>query len=163
MTDEFLADIETNIQAASKEAALIHISIARPEPAPNAFFCDQNPFETAHVLANGDVVVCEVLDRRPMGSLAHSSLTSIWNSAAYENFRQSYLADAVEECRTCVFRTRSEKVGPLRTLWGWYNRDERARCGRAPTRDSRVKETDAASFPCKERYRPPIARARKTR
>lgn len=129
LTDEFLADIETNVQAASKEASLIQISIARPKPAlpeagaPSAFFCDQNPFETAHVLANGDVVVCEVLDRRPMGSLANTSLAGIWNGVAYENFRQLYLADAVEECRTCVFRTRSETVGPLRTLWGWHDRD----------------------------------------
>lgn len=129
MTDEFLADIETNVQLASKESGLIQISIARPKPAvpetgaPSAFFCDQNPFETAHVLANGDVVVCEVLDRRPMGSLASASLASIWNGPAYETFRQSYLEDAVDECRTCVFRTRSETVGPLRMLWGWHDRD----------------------------------------
>ena len=59
----------------------------------------------------------------PMGSLANATLAGIWNGAAYENFRQSYLADAVEECRTCVFRTRSETVGSLRTLWGWHDRD----------------------------------------
>jgi GT2 family glycosyltransferase/MoaA/NifB/PqqE/SkfB family radical SAM enzyme len=129
LTDRFLDEIETNVQAASQESGLIQISIARPKPAvpgeaaPSAFFCDQNPFETAHVLANGDVVVCEVLDRRPMGSLANASLPSIWNGAAYENFRRSYLADAVKECRTCVFRSRSETVGPLRTLWGWHDRD----------------------------------------
>ena len=129
LTDEFLADIETNVQAASQESGLIQISIARPKPAvPDSaalspFFCDQNPFETAHVLADGDVVVCEVLDRRPMGSLANASLASIWNGAAYEDFRQSYLADAVKECRMCVFRTRSETVGPLRMLWGWHDRD----------------------------------------
>jgi GT2 family glycosyltransferase len=129
LTDEFLADIETNVHVASQESGLIQISIARPKPtvpdsaSPSAFFCDQNPFETAHVLANGDVVVCEVLDRRPMGSLANASLASIWNGAAYENFRRSYIADAVEECRNCVFRTSSESVGPLRTLWGWHERD----------------------------------------
>ena len=129
LTGDFLAAIETNVQAASNEAGLIQISIARPKEygadvAPSAFFCDQNPFETAHVLANGDVVVCEVLDRRPMGSLAEASLASIWNGAAYESFRKSYLEDAIEECRACVFRARSETVGPLRTLWGWHNRDD---------------------------------------
>ena len=129
LKDDFLAQIKTNVDTASKEAGLIQISIARPKQlgpdvAPGAFFCDQNPFETAHVLANGDVVVCEVLDRKPMGSLAHTSLASIWNGAAYESFRKSYLGDAVEECRTCVFRAHSETVGPLRTLWGWHNRDQ---------------------------------------
>lgn len=129
LTDQFLGHIEANVQEAATNAGLIQISIARPKPfareegTSNAFFCDQNPFETAHVLANGDVVVCEVLDRKPMGSLVNSSLAGIWNGAPYENFRQSYLEDTVEECRTCVFRTRSEPVGALRTLWGWHDRD----------------------------------------
>ncbi len=129
LTHEFLARVETNVRAASASSGLIQVGVARPKrPATeecddSAFFCEQNPFETAHVLANGDVVVCEVLDRKPMGSLRHSSLAGVWNGAAYERFRQSYLEGGVEECRSCVFRQPSEAVGPLRTLWGWHARD----------------------------------------
>src|SRR3954466_4597066 len=36
--------------------------------------CEQNPWETAHVLANGDIVVCEVRDKIVMGSLRRQTL-----------------------------------------------------------------------------------------
>jgi len=37
---------------------------------PGAYIhsCEQNPWETAHVLSNGDVVACEVLDKIPLGN-----------------------------------------------------------------------------------------------
>jgi MoaA/NifB/PqqE/SkfB family radical SAM enzyme len=36
--------------------------------------CEQNPWETTHVLSNGDVVACEVLDKAPLGNLLRQSM-----------------------------------------------------------------------------------------
>jgi MoaA/NifB/PqqE/SkfB family radical SAM enzyme/GT2 family glycosyltransferase len=129
LTDDFRTAIETNVKTAASDSRLVQISIARPERSSrepsnaSGFHCDQNPFETAHILSNGDVVVCEVLDRTTMGNLRDSGFASVWNGAAYERFRQSYMEDRVEECRSCVFRTPADSVGALRTLWGWHGRD----------------------------------------
>jgi radical SAM protein with 4Fe4S-binding SPASM domain len=68
------------------------------------FSCEQNPWETAHVLANGDVVACEVLDKTPLGNLTRQSIREIWNGAPYEQFRERYRATAVEQCRTCAWK-----------------------------------------------------------
>jgi MoaA/NifB/PqqE/SkfB family radical SAM enzyme len=68
--------------------------------------CDQNLWETAHVLANGDVVACEVHDRQPLGNLARQSLAEVWDSEAYRRFRAAYRDGSLAECRTCPGRRR---------------------------------------------------------
>jgi len=67
--------------------------------------CEQNPWETVHVLSNGDVVSCEVRDRIPFGNLARQPLSEIWNGEAYSRFRSDYVAGEVAECRTCPWKT----------------------------------------------------------
>jgi radical SAM protein with 4Fe4S-binding SPASM domain len=66
--------------------------------------CEQNPWETAHVLANGDVVACEVHDREPLGNLARQSLAEIWHGEAYREFRARFHAGSLEECRRCPWK-----------------------------------------------------------
>ena len=74
-------------------------------PAARIHSCEQNPWETAHVLANGDVVACEVLDREPLGNLARQSLEQIWNGERYQAFRRRYHAGEVAACRACPWKT----------------------------------------------------------
>ena len=109
-----------------------------PAPCPGdlpagarIYSCEQNPWETAHVLSNGDVVACEVHDKTPLGSLARQSLAEIWHGDAYRRFRAGYPRGESEECRTCPWKTaylpgrlHSEILGsrgPSAQLWhGWH-------------------------------------------
>jgi radical SAM protein with 4Fe4S-binding SPASM domain len=67
--------------------------------------CDQNPWETVHVLAGGDVVVCEVHDEVSLGRLGERSLADIWRGEGFRDFRRRYSAGLVAECRTCPWKT----------------------------------------------------------
>jgi GT2 family glycosyltransferase len=94
--------------------------------------CEQNPWETAHVLANGDVVACEVLDKTPLGNLFEQSISEIWNGEVYRRFRALYHAGAVAECRTCPWK-RAYIPGPpaaeilgtrgrhAQLIYGWHD------------------------------------------
>ena len=109
-----------------------HYAAALPEGA-RIRSCDQNPWETAHVLANGDVVVCEVQDSEPLGNLREQSLAEIWRGAKYRAFRRQYLNGESPACRTCTWKmacvpselscriTAAENAGQL--LRGWHARD----------------------------------------
>jgi GT2 family glycosyltransferase/MoaA/NifB/PqqE/SkfB family radical SAM enzyme len=119
--------------------------------------CEQNPFETAHVLSSGDVVPCEVLDRRVMGNLHEHSIGEIWNSETYRRFRASYRAGEIPECRTCAWK-RAYLPAPLlsdilasrgwnsQLLYGWHPpvdgdiiwSTQRAAALLRPRRDSRT-------------------------
>src|SRR5207245_6236499 len=66
--------------------------------------CEQNPWETAHVLSNGAVVVCEVLDSVAVGNLHERPIEEIWQGEAYQRFRQRYHHGEVPECRTCPWK-----------------------------------------------------------
>lgn len=74
-----------------------------PENA-RIYTCDQDPFVSAHILAGGNVVVCEVLDEVSMGNLTEQSLREIWHGKAYVEFREKYAAGAHPECRSCVWK-----------------------------------------------------------
>ena len=66
--------------------------------------CEQNPWETAHVLSNGDVVACEVLDKVPLGNLSLQTMRQIWDGEPYRRFRERYRRGEVPECRTCPWK-----------------------------------------------------------
>jgi radical SAM protein with 4Fe4S-binding SPASM domain len=76
--------------------------------------CEQDPWETAHVLANGDVVACEVLDQVPLGNLTRQSLADIWHGEAYARFRGQYRRGEHPECRGCPWK-RAYRPGPMRS------------------------------------------------
>ena len=73
-------------------------------PEARLFSCDQSPFESMHILASGQVVVCEVLDEIPLGDLHHQSLRDIWHGEAYRAFRRKYVTDPSPQCRNCVWK-----------------------------------------------------------
>lgn len=81
----------------------------RPHPAPlppgaRIATCDQDPWETLHVLANGDLVTCEVRDRRVLGNLRRETLAAAWQGPAFAAFRDRYAAGEIDECRTCPYK-----------------------------------------------------------
>jgi radical SAM protein with 4Fe4S-binding SPASM domain len=93
------------------------VPIPYPGPLPpgaRIHSCEQNPWETAHVLSNGDVVACEVLDKIPLGNLQTQSLSEIWHGEAYRAFRDRYQHGDVPECRSCPWK-RAYRPGPLQS------------------------------------------------
>ncbi len=96
--------------------------------------CEQNPWETAHILADGSVVPCEVQDRAVMGNLHRETLTRIWNGKSYRRFREDYVRGDLAECRACPWKV-AYLPSPLgssfvasgnrdpRLLLGWHEPD----------------------------------------
>ena len=68
------------------------------------YSCDQSPFESVHILANGNVVVCEVHDEVSMGNLDQHSLREIWHSDEYSAFRRKYVEGSNPQCGSCVWK-----------------------------------------------------------
>jgi MoaA/NifB/PqqE/SkfB family radical SAM enzyme len=66
--------------------------------------CDQSPFDSLHVLADGRVIACEVTEKIALGNLAEASLSDIWHGAAYREFRQRHLQGSDPACRQCVYK-----------------------------------------------------------
>jgi radical SAM protein with 4Fe4S-binding SPASM domain len=127
LTHAFRTLLESEAETARRSHAALPVVIARPsKPAshPGPFLCEQNPFETTHILANGDVVPCEVLDRQPLGNLRHQQFEQIWHGAVYDQFRLRYIRDQIPECATCMFRAPVIEVGCVRTFWGWHSADD---------------------------------------
>ena len=98
------------------------------------YSCDQSPFDSVHILASANVVVCEVHDETHLGNLREKSLREIWHSDAYREFRDQYVRGRVAQCRDCVW-----KMAYIPTNWkssiavadgmspqlirGWYNHE----------------------------------------
>lgn len=128
---EFLADLDQALAAVRTRHPDLALSVstpeiagavdlgARPIPYPwtlpahaHLHSCDQSPWDTVHILADGAVVTCEVRDRVVMGRISNDpagpSLGSIWQGAAYEAFRAQFRAGAAPECRTCPYKSAYE-------------------------------------------------------
>jgi len=78
------------------------------------FSCDQSPWDSVHILANGDVVTCEARDKVVMGNLRGTSLPEIWRNAPYQSFRRAFQEGRDECCRACPYKL-AYVPGPLRT------------------------------------------------
>lgn len=127
LTGAFRIALDSNVKAARDANPGVRIGVARPPDFGchrGAFTCEQNPFETVHLLSNGDVVACEVMDRRAIGNLRSSTLRDIWQGSEYREFRDRYANGGVPECANCIFRTPVTETGAVRTSWGWHGRDE---------------------------------------
>jgi radical SAM protein with 4Fe4S-binding SPASM domain len=100
-----------DMNVSNKELEQTPCLSSSPIPFPSAlpegakiFSCEQNPWDTVHVLANGDLVSCEVRDQIPLGNLRNSDLRSIWHGESYQAFRRNYTAGLDEKCRTCIYK-----------------------------------------------------------
>lgn len=135
------ASPEVLIQLSSHELAPAAALQQHPQPWPwplprdgRLAGCDQSPFDSVHVLADGHVVVCEVLEKISLGNLAKSSLRSIWQGERYQAFRARHWHGRESACQSCVYKT-AYRQGPPRIrlsatnlpaaqlLHGWYSDD----------------------------------------
>ncbi|HTD38419.1 MAG TPA: glycosyltransferase, partial [Candidatus Limnocylindrales bacterium] len=93
--------------------------------------CDQDPWDTVHILAGGDVVVCEVRDKIVLGNLRERTLREIWRGDEYRRFRRDYVEGRIAECRSCPYKIayrptasngsiRLDDGMDPRLLRGWY-------------------------------------------
>ncbi len=124
-------DVEANPQL---DHVPRYFAPALPESA-RIHSCDQNPWETVHILAGGDVVVCEVHDQILLGNLHHQTLREIWTGEQYREFRRKYSAGSISQCRDCPWKTAyipspwksvirgTDKMSP-QLLRGWYIEEE---------------------------------------
>jgi radical SAM protein with 4Fe4S-binding SPASM domain len=118
----------------SVASPLGEVPVPYPQDLPPGAYihsCEQNPWETAHVLSGGDVVACEVLDKIPLGNLLEQSIGEIWHGAPYQDFRRRYRRGEVAECRSCPWK-RAYRPGSLKSeilaargrsaqlLYGWH-------------------------------------------
>ena len=127
LNEAFQRALDSNVKAARDANPGVRVCVARPPDLGHhggAFTCEQNPFETVHVLSNGDVVPCEVMDRKAIGNLRSSTLRDIWRGSGYGDFLDQYAKNEIPECASCIFRTPVTEIGAVRTSWGWHERDE---------------------------------------
>ena len=73
-------------------------------PGGRIYSCEQNPWDTAHILANGDVVVCEVHDKASMGNLNDVPLEQLWHGPKYSAFRRRYADGEDPVCCRCPYK-----------------------------------------------------------
>lgn len=107
LSPEFKERLWTSVGQLRSLWPRIRLRIARPQiPArvvagQGIATCEQNPWETTHILSNGDVVACEVQDKTVLGNLTQRSLDEIWRGAAYSGMRRAYAAGKLTECASC--------------------------------------------------------------
>lgn len=119
----FLAELRQAIEATRQNHAAISFNVSTPElrePAPlgedacaypwplqsaaQIHGCEQDPWNTVHVLAGGEVVSCEARDQIVLGRLGEQSFAEIWNSQPYAQFRDDYFHARDEKCRGCPYK-----------------------------------------------------------
>lgn len=123
---EFAERVSKEMEAVSAGHPTISISIARPhdpgrQPQGGITTCEQNPWDTMHILANGTVVICEVQDRVEIGNLNQQTLAGIWNVPKYQEFRRQYVNGSHPACSACPWRRTAQPSGSRHTLVrGWH-------------------------------------------
>jgi radical SAM protein with 4Fe4S-binding SPASM domain len=150
---EFQAEIRQSMLLASHIAKGIQISSCIEDSAPESRLgsfpkswsgplpagakirsCEQNPWETVHILSDGSVVACEVQDHVPLGNARQQSLREIWQGEGYREFRRRYVEGAVAECAQCAWKMACFPVSIYpkidtrdglspQLLRGWYDLD----------------------------------------
>lgn len=113
------------IQLSSHELSTLPTLAAHPQPWPAALpprarigGCDQSPFDSVHVLADGRVIVCEVMEKVAIGDLKRDSLRTIWHSPAYRAFRLRHVEGLEAACRNCIYKTAYLPAPPQTRLTG---------------------------------------------
>lgn len=121
---EFLADLERSVAKVRSAHPQLSIEFSTPESAtpkilgaqpayfsgklPNSGVrisgCDQDPFETIHILSDGRVVTCEVRDQIVLGTLVDSTLSNIWHNEKFRSFRQQHTLGRDPHCRACPYK-----------------------------------------------------------
>ena len=152
----FLADLRRTIESARQSHQNITFNVSTPElrePAPlsddacaypwplqsaaQIHGCEQDPWNTVHVLAGGEVVTCEARDQIVMGRLGEQSFGEIWNSQPYAQFRDDYFHARDAKCRGCPYKfaarprplpqiVHAPDRGRSALVYGWHSDEQEA-------------------------------------
>ena len=123
---DFAALVRAEVARVSASHPAISITVARPDHGSpttqrGITTCEQNPWDTIHVLANGGVVVCEVQDRLEIGNLHDETLSAIWNGSSYAAFRRQYFNGSHPACVACPWRRSVPPESAKKiTVRGWH-------------------------------------------
>lgn len=126
LRSDFATRVQQEVERASSHVSGVSITIARPNSLPASSYtglttCEQNPWDTMHVLADGTVVVCEVQDHESMGSLHSQTLSALWHGAVYQDFRHKYLNGESRACVACAWRkTLDLQTAGTALVRGWH-------------------------------------------
>lgn len=153
LSGPFRQDLQRAITAARALAPQVQIQVSSFElqsprplaPHPQAWpwplpangrigGCDQSPFDSVHILADGHVVACEVTEKRSLGNLHQSTLREIWHSPEYQAFRAAHWRAESPACRSCSYKTAYRESTPralmpgaepsaAQWLRGWHPQD----------------------------------------
>lgn len=104
-----------------------------PGDLPSGAFlagCDENPWETTHVRASGDVVACGDDAMTSLGSLVGQDLHTIWHGTLYRALRRDHVLGQHPVCNDCPIKIAylpgriepfvSGDAESAQLLWGWY-------------------------------------------
>ena len=96
--------------------------------------CDQSPFDSVHVLADGAVVACEVTEKIVLGDLKQQSLADIWHGDLYRAFRLRHRRGVETACLNCDYKHMAaaqsshhidgKSRSPLQLLQGFFVGEE---------------------------------------
>ncbi len=110
----FAAALRDAVDVARSRCHGVRIQIANPriedsreragEKTAQIIGCPEDPWQTIHVMANGDVISCGWRQAYPLGNLASVSLREIWHGPDYQDFRKAHRDGSDQVCRQCSFR-----------------------------------------------------------
>ena len=150
---EFRAALASAIAAARRAAPDVAVQLSSHELQPGARLaahaqawpwplpagaaiagCDQSPFDSVHILADGRVIACEVTEKLALGDLRQASLAEIWHGPAYRQFRERHVRGVATQCQDCVYKSAylpgaaQSRIGaiqapPAQLLRGWHGDD----------------------------------------
>ncbi len=116
--EPFAAALHGAVDTAQSRYSGVNVRIVHPElenAAANSgeiIQCSEDPWQTLHVMSNGDVISCGWRQARPLGNLHSESLLEIWKGQAYETFRSAHREARDPICRRCAFK-KSYTAEPL--------------------------------------------------
>lgn len=102
-------------------------------PGARIATCFENPWDTLHILAGGEVMACGEHRRQPFGNLSNQRLHDVWHGAAFEDYRRDFAAGADALCAACPCKVAyvpapllcgvSASCDSPQFLRGWYDRE----------------------------------------
>lgn len=99
-------------------------------PGARIHTCFENPWDTMHILAGGEVMACGEHRRAPLGDLSKERLREVWHSPAYAEYRRRFEDASEPLCGPCPCKvaylpaplepTVSARADSAQFLRGWY-------------------------------------------
>ena len=109
LSEAFAHELRAALDSVSTAIPEVAVTVSRPAAATTGagpFTCEQNPFETTHILADGTVVPCEVLDCKSLGDLNRNAFGQIWGARRIERFGRTIWRTGLKLARSASSASR---------------------------------------------------------